>query len=196
MIKWAKEYSVHNKTIDEQHKALFDIAKKAYLIAENHASISEIKSVLSELFEYVKTHFKDEEAYMESIAYPDLEHHKKIHQEITASLIALVKNIKTVNEFKAQLNVITEKWLLEHILKEDMKYHKYEKQKQLQAKESTFEEDTSAVECTFEEITPKYIIYVCGCLNEKHKIPHRVHLQILDGAKYNCKVCKKTIRIA
>ncbi|MCV3440284.1 hemerythrin domain-containing protein [Campylobacter lari] len=82
MIKWAKEYSVHNKTIDEQHKALFDIAKKAYLIAENHASISEIKSVLSELFEYVKTHFKDEEAYMESIAYPDLEHHKKFIKKL------------------------------------------------------------------------------------------------------------------
>lgn len=196
MIKWAKEYSVHNKIIDDQHKVLFDIAKKAYLIAENHASISEIKSVLIELFEYVKTHFKDEEAYMQSIAYPDLEHHKKIHQEITSSLISLVKNIKTVNEFKAQLNIITEKWLLEHILKEDMKYHRYEKQKQLQVKESTFEESVSNIESTFEEITPKYIIYVCGCVNEKHKIPHRVHLQILDGAKYNCKVCKKTIHIA
>ncbi|MCV3552106.1 hemerythrin family protein [Campylobacter sp. CNRCH_2013_0855] len=195
MIKWAKEYSVHNKIIDEQHKVLFDIAKKAYLIAENHASINEIKLVLSELFEYVKTHFKDEEAYMESIAYPDLEYHKRIHQEITASLIALVKNIKTVNEFKEQLNIITEKWLLEHILKEDMKYYKYEKQKQLQAKESTFEEDVALTESTFEEITPKYILYVCGCLNEKHKIPHHLHLQILDGARYSCKVCKKPIRI-
>ncbi|MCV3388280.1 hemerythrin family protein [Campylobacter sp. IFREMER_LSEM_CL2256] len=195
MIKWAKEYSVHNKIIDEQHKALFDIAKKAYLVAENHASVGEIKSVLIELFEYVKTHFKDEEAYMESIAYPDLEYHKKIHQEITASLISLVKNIKTVNDFKEKLNIITEKWLLEHILKEDMKYHKYEKQKQLQMKENSFEVDIST-ESIFEEIVPEHIIYVCGCVNERHKIPHRVHLQILDGAKYNCKVCKKIIRIA
>ncbi|WP_139454111.1 bacteriohemerythrin [Campylobacter armoricus] len=146
MIKWANEYSVHNKIIDDQHKALFEIAKKAYLIAENHASISEIKSVLSELFDYIKTHFKDEEAYMEKIAYPDLAHHKKIHQEITNSLITLVKNIKTINGFKEQLNIITEKWLLEHILKEDMKYYKYEKQKLKEKQGYSFEEDTLTIE--------------------------------------------------
>ncbi|EAK0436216.1 bacteriohemerythrin [Campylobacter lari] len=196
MIKWSKEYSVHNKTIDEQHKVLFDIAKKAYLIAENHASISEIKSVLIELFEYIKTHFKDEEAHMQNIAYPGLEQHRKIHQEITTSLISLVKNIKTVNDFKEKLNVITEKWLVEHILKEDMKYHRYEKQKQQKTDEVDFDKDENLTVEHFVEETPKYVVYICGCVNEKHKIPHRVHLQILNGVKYNCKVCKKNIRIA
>ncbi|AJC86314.1 hemerythrin-like metal-binding domain protein [Campylobacter sp. RM16704] len=192
MIKWANEYSVHNKTIDDQHKALFEIAKKAYFMTENHASINEIRSVLIELFEYVKTHFKDEENYMEKIGYPDLARHKKIHREITNSLIVLVKNIKTVNEFKEKLNIITEKWLLEHILKEDMKYHTYEKQK-LKEKEYTFEEDIVSTEPIFEEFAPKYVVYVCGCINEKHKISYRLHQQILKGVKYNCKFCKKII---
>ncbi|TXE84501.1 bacteriohemerythrin [Campylobacter peloridis] len=191
MIKWMDDYSVHNKTIDDQHKALFDIAKKAYLIAERHASISDIKLVLNELFEYVKTHFKDEEDHMEKIGYPDLAHHKKIHQEITLSLIALVKNIKTINDFKEKLNIITEKWLLEHILKEDMKYYKYQKQKIKEQQEATFEEDTS-----FEEVVPEFVIYICGCKGEKHKIPHHIHTKICKGSKYSCKVCKSVIRTA
>lgn len=31
MIQWKEEFSVHNKTIDNQHKALFDLAKKLIL---------------------------------------------------------------------------------------------------------------------------------------------------------------------
>ena len=94
-----------------------------------------------------------------------------------------------MNDFKEKLNIITEKWLLEHILKEDMKYYLYERQKNFNNQNFTFEEELVDDE-------PEIFIYTCDCLSEKHKIPKEVHLKILNGAKYNCKVCKKMLKIA
>ncbi|AJC86611.1 bacteriohemerythrin [Campylobacter sp. RM16704] len=191
MLSWKEEYSVHNKTIDEQHKALFEIAKKIYFMTENHVKLQKIKSISAELFKCVKIHFRDEEDYMEKIGYPDLAHHKKVHKEIVSFLIILFKHSRTVNEFKERFNIFIEKWLLGHILYEDQKYREYVKQK-LREKEYTFEEDDISTEPIFEEFAPKYVVYVCGCIN-KRKIPYRLHQQILNGVKYNCKFCKKII---
>ncbi|TDJ82039.1 bacteriohemerythrin [Campylobacter volucris] len=182
MIKWSNEYSVDNETIDKQHKNLFEIAQKAYFMVDRHVSISDIKLVLIELFEYIKIHFKYEEEYMEAIGYPDLTQHKKIHKEITSSLIDLVKNIKTINDLKEKLNIIIEKWLVEHILTEDMKYHRYEEQNRSYQLE---------IDNTSKKDSNQHIIYVCDCKN--HKIPYDVHLTICNGKKYICKICKKEL---
>ena len=67
---WSKELSVRNDAIDEQHKKLFEIAGRAYELTNKKATKEEIITILRELLNYTKEHFKDEEAYMESIYYP------------------------------------------------------------------------------------------------------------------------------
>lgn len=132
---------------------------------------------------------------MQKIGYPDLANHKKIHQEITNSLILLVKNIKTVNEFKEKLNIITEKWLLEHIPKEDMKYYKYEKHFSQNTSKNTHQALNIEKEDNF-ELAPEYIIYLCACKNEQHKIPYHIHEKICQGSRYSCKICKRPIFVS
>lgn len=83
----------------------------------------EIKKMLAALFDYMKTHFRDEEAYMASIGYPELEVHKEHHRKIVSEITKLVKNMK--QDFKQQLVIIMEHWLLNHILQEDMGYATY-----------------------------------------------------------------------
>ena len=76
--KWSNEYSVHNFMIDEQHKKLFELANMADNMIGKQTDPVEIKKILVALFEYMRTHFHDEEVYMENIQYPSLELHKEL----------------------------------------------------------------------------------------------------------------------
>lgn len=75
-------------------------------------------------FEYMKEHFKDEQEYMDLIGYPYLKEHTMIHKDIIASMASLIKTFKNVNDLKENLSLIAEKWLVDHIFKEDAKDRK------------------------------------------------------------------------
>lgn len=125
--KWDNSYSVHNAKIDEQHKKLFKLAAKVEVVSDRSVSKNEVKELLAEFFNYMKDHFNDEEKYMQLIGYPNLEEHRKIHKEIIQTMINLIKDIKSTNDLKEKLYIVAKKWLLEHILYEDMKVEKWRK---------------------------------------------------------------------
>ena len=103
MIEWDNSYSIHNAHIDAQHKQLFDLAKQAYVMLNRRVTPEEIREMLLGFFNYIKEHFHDEEQYMEKIGYPNLEEHRKIHNEITKSLVTLIKNVKNVPQITCSL---------------------------------------------------------------------------------------------
>ncbi|MDE6885925.1 MAG: hypothetical protein K2P17_02645 [Helicobacteraceae bacterium] len=80
IFEWKDEYSIHNEHLDNQHKKLFEIAKRADNMVKEQIDSQEVKKVILELFNYMKTHFHDEELYMESIGYSKLREHKEIHK--------------------------------------------------------------------------------------------------------------------
>ncbi|MBO7028640.1 hemerythrin family protein, partial [Campylobacter jejuni] len=85
----------------------------------------ELKEILTELFNYMKEHFDNEEQYMQEIHYPCLNEHKIMHKNIIRDMSYLIQNIKTTNDLKEKLYLAVKKWLLEHILYEDMKVEQY-----------------------------------------------------------------------
>ncbi|CAM2839721.1 bacteriohemerythrin [Helicobacter burdigaliensis] len=190
MIQWSDSYSVHNARIDKQHQKLFDMATRAYNMAHKQITPNEMKEILMEFFEYIKEHFRDEEIYMQAIDYPDLEQHKRIHTEITKTMISLIKDIKTLNEMKEKLQVIAKNWLLEHILKEDMKYERYRRSLLIASMPESGDHFSKVVE---NEMHTKEYHYFCSCPNKIHDVPYDVHQKILNGAKFRCKQCKQEI---
>ena len=122
---WSDDISVHNDSIDEQHKKLFEIAEMAYDLANKQTSKEEVIEILRELLQYTQEHFKDEEQYMASIYYPYLEQHRIKHREIIRDMTILITNIRNINDLKIKLGIIVKKWLLKHILKEDMQIEKF-----------------------------------------------------------------------
>ncbi|RDU72263.1 hemerythrin-like metal-binding domain-containing protein, partial [Helicobacter aurati] len=64
LLAWDDKYSVGNYLIDEQHKKLFELANMAGNMIGKQTDPAEIKKMLAALFEYMKTHFRDEETYM------------------------------------------------------------------------------------------------------------------------------------
>jgi len=120
---WKDIYSIHNTQIDNEHKQLFDIAQNAFKVVDNKERYEKIKSILSDLYDYMKTHFKHEEEYMLALKYPKLEEHKKIHEDIIEELNIFVKKLLSldVKLFEKELARIIDILLVQHIIQEDKK---------------------------------------------------------------------------
>ncbi|HEF1558835.1 TPA: bacteriohemerythrin, partial [Campylobacter jejuni] len=188
--KWDKTFSVHNAKIDEQHKKLFELAGKVEYLIDKPVYKDEIKNLLAEFFNYMKDHFYEEERYMELIKYPDIETHKKIHKHIIQSMIELIKNIKSTNDLKEKLYLAVKKWLLEHILYEDMKVEQYRRSSLASEddKEVSFEEEGD------EELENAVYLYICKCSGAIHDVPFGIHEKIkLQGKKFKCKKCREAL---
>ena len=89
-----------------------------------------ISNVLSEMIQYTASHFNDEEAYMEQIAYPELKMHQEEHKrfKLKASHFCLdtMKNETSVPE---EILQFLSKWLINHILHSDMKFKVFHESK-------------------------------------------------------------------
>ena len=100
------------------------LLKKSFIYANKNISREEICNIVVEFFEYMKEHLKDEQGYMDLIGYPYLKEHTMIHKDIIAGMASLIKTSKNVSDLKENLSLIAEKWLVDHIFKEDAKDRK------------------------------------------------------------------------
>lgn len=128
LVVWKKEYTLHNSVLDEQHKKLFHIINKISEIDDDDLK-NRIKSILHDLLNYMNEHFIDEEKHMESIKYPQIDEHKKLHSSIKQELDKLLREKISIYVLKTRLKIFTKKVLIDHVLVEDMKiqahYFKY-----------------------------------------------------------------------
>ena len=120
---WKEIYSVGNVEIDREHKQLFDIAQDAFIQVEEKQRNAKIKEVLTELYTYMKTHFKHEEKFMQEINYPLIQEHKVLHHNIIEKINTFVKQLPTMDEslFEKELAKIIDTALVHHIIQEDRK---------------------------------------------------------------------------
>ena len=87
----------------------------------------ELSSLFKEFYDYMQTHFAEEEAYMKAIEYPLLEEHQKLHEDIMFSLTHILKTTKGIPELQQALKDVSHKWLVEHIINNDLKIEKWRK---------------------------------------------------------------------
>ena len=128
-INWDHTFSIGVDEIDSQHKiwiqTLNDLHAALHLRNSGNL-ISETKKAVTTMYEYTCFHFKTEEAYMESINYPDLLSHKALHDEFAAEVL---ETYNAVQEGKHVLSSEIMKrlttWLQEHILQVDSKIGLY-----------------------------------------------------------------------
>ena len=123
---FSDEYLTGIEIIDEEHKELFRIIDEVReVIADDVGGdkYDEIVRLLEELKNYTKSHFRDEEEYMESIQYEGLEAQKVAHELFVSRLDDMdldeidAHQEKTLEELIAFLL----EWLVTHILQMDKK---------------------------------------------------------------------------
>jgi hemerythrin len=129
-FSWKEEYSVGVEKIDGQHKHLFDIVNKLVERVGSAADTELVSDTLTEMVNYAREHFADEEKLMKKYGYPEIEQQKTQHAyfiSTTAELIISFMDDKhmTGDEIAEFLKI----WLTNHLLKSDMKYKEYFRQK-------------------------------------------------------------------
>jgi len=127
-IVWTPDLSVGIKHIDDQHKIWFEKANVLFEAGKERKAKDYINSMLDFLDEYTKQHFKDEEAYMEEIRYPEIEAQKKAHANFVNELAKLKSDYnKAGSNILVILNAnqMVINWLTNHIRTMDKKIGDY-----------------------------------------------------------------------
>lgn len=123
LITWSDTLSVNIKEIDEQHKKLIAMINDLNSAMGSGKGKDIMGSLLTNLVDYTKTHFKYEEGLMEKNAYPGYLSHKPLHDALTKQVVDLMNNFK---EGKAVVTVevktFLKDWLVTHIQNTDKKY--------------------------------------------------------------------------
>jgi hemerythrin len=124
-FEWSDELSVGVDMMDKQHQNLID--KINILIEDINNDSPDILKDFSALGGFVVEHFNDEEKYMESIEFPNLEIHKNIHKQLLEKVGEFGQMIESGNLDKGQLVNFLKMWLKSHIMGIDMKYGEHAK---------------------------------------------------------------------
>jgi hemerythrin len=127
-IAWTPNLSVGVDHIDDQHKIWFEKAHALFEAGKEKRAKEYIKTMLDFLDEYTKKHFKDEEAFMVEIRYPELEAQKKAHASFVEKLAKLKSDYEeTGGSILVILNAnkMVINWLTNHITVMDKKIGEY-----------------------------------------------------------------------
>ena len=126
-IEWNEKFSLHHALLDKQHQELFDLANAVQALDPAKTDKAELGKLFKDFFDYMAKHFKEEEAYMQSLEYPLLEKHKKFHESIIEGMTKILKEKKGIEDLQKSMKMIAKKWLVEHILENDLKIEKWRK---------------------------------------------------------------------
>ena len=127
MISWRDAMSVGSPALDSDHKRLIEMINLTEEWGNREAWI-QVGAVIDDLMAYVREHFQREEAVMAAVKFPELDAHRKGHEALsnkTKLLHAKFRSCTSDEERKTCAAVLTKvlhDWLVDHILKEDMKY--------------------------------------------------------------------------
>ena len=127
-LKWSKDYELGNDLVDSQHKRLFELVSDIDKACNEGDDINSLSKTLDFLLQYTVLHFNDEEALQIKYNFPEYENHKKLHEEFEAIVSEKVAEFKEnggAKDLSDAVNDFVIKWLINHILKEDMKIKEY-----------------------------------------------------------------------
>ncbi len=122
---WDDKYNIGVEIIDKEHKRLFKIINKLFAFGEEEKKGKwACKEGIKYFKEHAMKHFKDEEDYMESIHYEELETHKYIHKNFRESTLpALEEELKLTDYAPDAVDHflgVCAGWLIGHTLTEDL----------------------------------------------------------------------------
>ena len=127
-IDWTDTLDVGLPAIDKQHKELISLSNSLLQAMVHGMGADILKDLFQELREYTFTHFSEEEVYMESINYPQIEKQKAAHKELADAVDQfryklLAGTAVTPNEALDFMNG----WIIKHIKEMDTQIGVYAK---------------------------------------------------------------------
>jgi hemerythrin len=139
IFRWSDKFKIGVTEVDDQHKRLFEAINELgeFLNKDKEREETQkwsIQAFIVELLNYIEKHFQDEEQMMAKAKAPWLEDHQKIHRGLAANILEFRDAILVLTNEKEQLHMLEQihkfmgNWLIQHIMKEDVKFGKYYKE--------------------------------------------------------------------
>ncbi len=125
-MQWKEEFNVGCDYVDKAHRKLFSVLRKVEdLLQGNDYEKNKFACVeaVKFLYDYTKTHFAQEEAFMREVGYKGYEMHKELHDNLREVTIPALDEELRKNDYSPEavqqfVGVFTG-WLTGHILVED-----------------------------------------------------------------------------
>ena len=119
--------SVGIPAVDEDHQRFIVLINELNRAMTERMSVAEIKHRLQLIIDDTERHFAQEEKLFNEWKYPDTGTHENIHKQVLNTLKSINKNFKPYGNDSEWMDagIQVKKILVDHILKEDMKYAEY-----------------------------------------------------------------------
>lgn len=114
-IEWKDSYRIGDEAIDRQHQELFELANAMFVASDQAA----LRLCAIKLYQYVRTHFADEEALMKKVGFPGYQAHVQSHNRILANLGEVSHAIGRNAMDPTIVSEFLTDWGLNHIPKHD-----------------------------------------------------------------------------
>ncbi len=134
-MEWTDKLATGINTIDKQHKELFKRINNLVLAIKQHRCKSEIDGTIKFLEDYARIHFSEEEKHMRETNYRGLEEQREDHKRYLAALSELKEQASLPRvqgssyDLSAATNQVVVDWIVAHIMRLDMKFGEYLKQR-------------------------------------------------------------------
>ena len=126
LFNFDDEFKLGIEAADIEHGKLVDMLNHTHELLREGRREDARDYFNKTLSSYVHEHFTNEEAFLKSIGYPELEMHKKIHANFRKSVEELAPKIENAdNAAFRQALADTFAWIISHIGKTDKKYAKF-----------------------------------------------------------------------
>ena len=118
--EWNDNLAVNNMGIDNQHKKLIGLINELYDAMGTGTAKDKMGKILTELINYTKTHFADEERLMEQNNYPGIGVQKAQHADFINKIESTYAEFQSGNNYLSisVMNFLKD-WLNKHIIELD-----------------------------------------------------------------------------
>lgn len=124
-FEWDNSIALGIRSIDEQHKALFDWVNTLNDSVKRGDGSKEVEGLIWKLITYVTRHFTEEERLMLACNYPNLVSHRREHDQFVERLRNIqIKFLDGHQMDEAILDLLVD-WLVCHIKGTDQSYSRF-----------------------------------------------------------------------
>ena len=126
-IQWRAQMSVGNLIIDLDHRYLISLINQVEYALRHPEETENLRMALNQLSAYAREHFSREEQLQLRMQYGGYMQHKLAHQALLERLEVISSEILDENDpekltaNREQITNLLREWLLDHVLKEDMR---------------------------------------------------------------------------
>ncbi len=126
-IEWDRDkLTTGVAAMDAEHQRLIGYMNTLYELHAANAPARAVGEALTTMANYTVKHFADEEAYMESIGFPQLHTHRIVHADLLRRVGEFAAEFSATGSLPKPLFPFLRMWLKGHICGIDVKYGRHQ----------------------------------------------------------------------